>query len=65
MADSLVRDLKWLEDHINNASAEVASWPAWKSQSSTLTSGSSPDKPAGRSSEEAKSFEASKNNMAK
>jgi hypothetical protein len=31
----IVRDFNWLETQINAASAEVASWPAWKSQGST------------------------------
>ena len=35
MTKSRTQDYKWLESHINDASTEVASWPSWKSQSST------------------------------
>jgi hypothetical protein len=35
MTKSRIQDYKWLESHINDASTEVASWPSWKSQSST------------------------------
>lgn len=31
------RDYKWLEEHILSASTDVKSWPAWKSQGSTLS----------------------------
>jgi len=39
MSDTLNQGYKWLESHINAASAEVATWPNWKSQSSTLAIG--------------------------
>jgi hypothetical protein len=35
MSNGRTQDYKWLESHINAASTEVASWPSWKSQSST------------------------------
>jgi hypothetical protein len=30
------QDYKWLESHINSASNDVAAWPSWKSQGSTI-----------------------------
>jgi hypothetical protein len=36
MSKGSTQDYKWLERHINAAASEVANWPAWKSQSSTL-----------------------------
>jgi len=38
-----MKDFKWLEGHITDAAAEVATWPQWKSQSSTLELERQPD----------------------